>query len=240
MGPDIPVVPPPDPAPHPPHEPGEHVEPQVEGPHGRDLAVGRRVQHVEPRVGQVARRPLRLLDERDDPALLVQLGDPARPRVGRPEEHHGHRVVVPAVEGQQGPQVDIAEVVGVDDDDLFGVVGQVGVGGHRAGRAQQLRLVRLRQAEPAIGVDRPDILPDPAGVGVGVDPRLPDPGLGQALDPVIQQGPIPDRHQAFRDRVGQRAESRPQPAREYQGLGPRAHRRISRPRPVGRLNYGRR
>ena len=46
-----------------------------------------------------------------------------------------------AMEGQQRPQVDIAEVIGVDDHDLVGVVGQVGVGGDRAGRAQERRLV---------------------------------------------------------------------------------------------------
>ncbi len=75
-----------------------------------------------------------------------------------------------AVECDQGPQVDVAEVVGVDDHDFVGTVGQIGVGGDRAGRAQKLRLVRLGQAEPAVGVDRLDVGPDPLGVGMGVDP----------------------------------------------------------------------
>ena len=58
-----------------------------------------------------------------------------------------------AMEGQQRTQVDIAEVIGVDDHDLIGLVRQVGVGRDGASRAQKRRLVRLDQAKPAFGID---------------------------------------------------------------------------------------
>ena len=71
MGPDVQVVSPPNPAPHPTHEPGEDLEAQVERLHRGDFAVGSRVDDVEAGVGQVAGRLFRLLDERDDPSFLV-------------------------------------------------------------------------------------------------------------------------------------------------------------------------
>ena len=49
-----------------------------------------------------------------------------------------------------GSQVDVAEVVGVDDDDFVGAVGQVGVGGDRArpSRATRARTTRPSRSRP--------------------------------------------------------------------------------------------
>ena len=57
------------------------------------------------------------------------------------------------MESQKRPQVDVAEVIGVDDHDLIGLVRQIGVGRNGTGRAQKRRLVRLDQAKPAFGID---------------------------------------------------------------------------------------
>ncbi len=51
---DVQVITAPDPAPHPPHESGQHVEPQVECLERGDLAIGAGVDHVQARIGQVA------------------------------------------------------------------------------------------------------------------------------------------------------------------------------------------
>ena len=162
---------------------------------------------------------LGLLDERDDPSRRVQLGDPAGPGVGRAEQDHGERVAVRAVEREQRPQVDVAEVIGVDDDDLDRR--------RRPGR----RWRRSVPAEPrssgsydSARRSRPsaltaiDVGPDLIGVGVRVDPGLADARLGQAIDPEVQQRTAGDRDQALGDRVGQGAEPGPQPARQEEGL----------------------
>ena len=79
-GADVEVIALPGPPAHPADEPGEDLEPEVERPQGGDLAVGVGRDDVDPRVGQVAPRLARLLDERDDAPHVIQLGDPAGPR----------------------------------------------------------------------------------------------------------------------------------------------------------------
>ena len=136
MGPDIQVISPPDPTPHSAHEFGEHIEAQVERSHRGNFAIGGGIDDVETGVGQVAGRSFWFLDERDDPSLSVQLGDPAGAGVGGTEQDHGQWIAVLAVKCEQGPQVDVAEIIGVDDHNFIGTLGQIGIGGHRAGRAQ--------------------------------------------------------------------------------------------------------
>ena len=103
--------------------------------------------------------------------------------------------------------------------DLVGAVGQVGVGGDRAGRAEQLGLVRLGQAEPAPGVDPVDVGPHLLGVRVGIDPGLADAGLGQPVDPEVEERPAGDRDEALGDRVRQGPEPGPQARRQEDRLG---------------------
>ena len=91
------------------------------------------------------------------------------------------------VERDQLLEVDVTEIIGVDDDDLLGAFGEVGVGGDRAGRAEQLGLEGLGQVETAVGIIAIDVGSDLLGVRVGVDPRLPDPGVGEPIDPGAEQ-----------------------------------------------------
>ena len=82
-GADVEVIALPDPPAHPADEPGQDLEPEVERPQGGDLAVGVGRDNVDARIGQVAPRLPRLLDERDDASRVIQLGDPASPGIGR-------------------------------------------------------------------------------------------------------------------------------------------------------------
>ncbi len=122
------------------------------------------------------------------------------------------------MKGEQRPQIDVAEIVGVDDHDLVGNVGKVGIGGDRAGRAQKHGLVRFDQVKPSFGIDPRDIITNLLGLGMGVDPGLADPRLRQAIDPVIQEGAVKDRHQALGHGVGQGTQAGSQPARQQQCL----------------------
>ena len=49
------------------------------------------------------------------------------------EQNHGKRVFVGAMEFEQRTEIDIAEIIGIDDHDLVGKVGKVGIGGDCAG-----------------------------------------------------------------------------------------------------------
>ena len=90
------------------------------------------------------------------------------------------------MEGQERTKVDVAKVVGVDDHNLVGIGSEVGIGSDRAGRAQQRRLIRFDQAEPALGVDPCDIGSNLFGQGVSIHAGLADSRLDQAIDPDIE------------------------------------------------------
>ena len=96
------------------------------------------------------------------------------------------------MKGQKRPQVDIAEVIGVDDHNLIGLVRQIGVGRNGTSRAQKRRLVRLDEAQPAFGIDPRNVGTNLIGLGVRVDPSLADSRVGQVIDPEVQQGTIRD------------------------------------------------
>ena len=128
-----------------------------------------------------------------------------------------------SVEREQPAEIDVAEVVGVDDDDLVGTVGQIGVGGDRAGRAEQLGLERLGEVEASFGVDAIDVGPDLIGVRVRVDPCLADAGVAQAVDPVSEERTPGDRHQAFGDGVRQGSQPGPQTRRQDHRFGRTGH-----------------
>ena len=110
---------------------------------------------------------------------------------------------MPPVKRDQGTQVDVAEVVSVDDHNVVGIVGQIGVSGNRARRAEQVPLERLHETKPAFGVHSLDVGSDQLGQGVGADPGLCDSGFGQAIDPEVEQGPFGDWDQTSGDCVGE-------------------------------------
>ena len=220
---DIEVVALPGPPAHPADEPRENLEPEVERPQGSDLTVGVCRDNVDSRIGQVAPRLARLFDERDNAPHVIQLGDPAGPGIGSAEQEHRERIAVRAVEREQSAEVDVAEVVGVDDDDLVGAVGQIGVGGDRAGRAEQIGLERLGKVEAFFGVDTLDVGPNLIGVRVRVDPCLGDAGVAQAVDPVSEERTPRDRHQALGDRIREGPQPSPQTCRQDHRLGVTGH-----------------
>jgi hypothetical protein len=135
---------------------------------------------------------------------------------------------VGAVEREHPAQIDVAEVVGVDDDYLVGALGQVGVGGDRAGRAEQLGLIRLGQVEASFGVDAIDVGPHLVRVRVRVDPRLPDAGVAEPPDPVVEERAPGDRHEALGDRVRQGAQPGPEARRQDHRSGLDGHRCLPR------------
>jgi hypothetical protein len=119
---DVPMVPIPDPPPHASREPRERVETEIEGIHLCDFPIGIRVQHVDPAVREIARRRSRLLDKIDDPVFGPERGDPACAWVGRMKQQHRDGIWVASVILQQAIEVDVAEIVGVDGDDLVGII----------------------------------------------------------------------------------------------------------------------
>ena len=75
MGPDVEVIAPPCPAPHPTNESRKNFKTEVERLHLGDFPVGSGINDVESRIGKVAGWRFRLLDEGDNSSFLVQLGD---------------------------------------------------------------------------------------------------------------------------------------------------------------------
>jgi hypothetical protein len=128
------------------------------------------------------------------------------------------------VDGQHPPQVDVAQVVGVDEDDVVAVVGEAGVGRDRAGRPEERRLVKLGDPQHLPAVHPPDVVADMVGQVVGVDQHVPDAGVDEGVDPVVEHGPAGDRDQALGHAVRERPQPTARPGRQ--------HQRLRSPRPV--------
>jgi len=111
-----------------------------------------------------------------------------------------------AVKGNQRIEIKVAQIVGVDDHDIVGIVCQIRIGCHGAGRAQERRLVRLNQAETTSRVHTCDVGANGFGMRMSVDPCLGDPDAGQVVDPKVNQWPAADRYHALGNRVGQRTQ----------------------------------
>ena len=135
------------------------------------------------------------------------------------EQDHGQRIVVAAMEGKQGGEAHVAEVVGVDEHDQISIVRKVGIGGDGTRRAQELRLVCLGQSDVSLGIDLADVAPDLLRQGMGVDPSRADARLYQSIDPEIQQGTTGDRYEALGNGTGDRTEACSQPPRQQEGYG---------------------
>lgn len=94
-------------------------------------------------------------------------------------------------------------MIGIDDDNLVGIVGQIDIGSDCAGRAQERWFVRLAQMELPLSVDLFDVGTNGLGQGMGVDSAFADAGLGQTGYPGVEQRPAGDGNQAVGNRGGQ-------------------------------------
>jgi hypothetical protein len=150
---------------------------------------------------------------------------------GRAEQQHRHRLGVAAVGGQQRAQVHVRQVVGIDDEDVVGVVGEAGGRCDGAGRAQQHGLVGLGGAKALAVALAEEVAHGPRQV-MGVDQHVAHAGCGQRVEPVAQQGPATDVHHALGHGVGDGPQPRAQAAGQQQGPGPR---RAGRRRPAHAL-----
>ena len=145
MGSDVAVIATPCPASHPADESREDFKAEVERFHLGDFPIGSSINDVESRIGEVAGWCFRLLDEGDDSSVRVQLGNSTSGGVRRLEQNHRQRIGVLSMECDQRPQVDVAEVVSVDNDDLVYIIGEIRISSDGAGRAQEYWFVRLDQ-----------------------------------------------------------------------------------------------
>ena len=119
-----------------------------------------------------------------------------------------------AVKVDQGAEIDVAEVVGIDHHDLLRPRREVPIGMDRARRAQKLRLMAFAELQAARRILPRDVGTHRLGQVVGVEQRLADARRFQRVAPVVEHRPTAHLDQAFGHGVGERAQPRAQTARQ--------------------------
>jgi len=151
-----------------------------------------------------------LFDEFGNNPLSRHRRDAAFFGIGRLEQGHSHRQILPRMGRRQIRQIDIREVIGIDHQHV--ALRPVPVGMHRPGRAQKRGLMGFDQLHPAARIHLGDIILHLICVMMCVQKRLLNSGPFKRFDPIVKHALARDLDEAFGPCLGQGPQTCAQPS----------------------------